>query len=201
MSDNDGSKDRSSRKKPVQTKRKANIRWTTVIILWTFIISGSLSFLTSVYLPHVGWLFALFFILLFIALGIGFDILGIAVTASSETRFHSMAAKRVAGATEALALIRSAEKVSNFCNDVVGDISGILCGSAATVLMTNLTFALHAEDNDNLGAAIGIIITALVSAFTVGGKSVGKGVAMKNAEDILFLAGRVIHIFKRSDKR
>ena len=37
-----------------------------------------------------------------------------------------MAAHKEAGAIEALRLIRNAEKVASFCNDVVGDISSIV---------------------------------------------------------------------------
>ena len=65
---------------------------------------------------------ALAFVVLacFILLGIVFDIIGVAVTAADERPFHSMAAHRTPGAREALGLIRKANKVSSFCNDVVG---------------------------------------------------------------------------------
>ena len=64
----------------------------------------------------------------FIGLGIVFDIIGVAVTAADERPFHSMAAHKTPGAREALGLIRRANKVSSFCNDVVGDICGIISG-------------------------------------------------------------------------
>lgn len=52
--------------------------------------------------------------------------------------FHSMAAHREKGAKEALMLLRSASRVSSVCNDVVGDICGIVSGSTAAVIVTRL---------------------------------------------------------------
>ena len=48
----------------------------------------------------------------FIALGIVFDIIGVAVTAADPRPFHSMAAHQEKGATEALILLRNAGRVS-----------------------------------------------------------------------------------------
>ena len=65
-------------------------------------------------------------LLLIVFLGILFDIIGVAVMSANEKPFHSMAAKKLPGAVEAMKLLRSAEKVSSFCNDVVGDICGVV---------------------------------------------------------------------------
>ena len=56
--------------------------------------------------------------------------IGIAVTVATPKTFNSMATKNVRGARACINLIRKASKVSSFCNDVIGDICGILSGSA-----------------------------------------------------------------------
>ena len=132
----------------------------------------------------------------FILLGILFDIIGVAVTAADEKPFHSMAARRTPGAREALGLIRKAEKVSSFCNDVVGDICGIISGSTAAVIVRQTQQALSLRS-----VAISLAITAVVSGLTIGGKAVGKAVAIENSTAVLQLVGRFLHLFSRKKKR
>jgi Mg2+/Co2+ transporter CorB len=81
----------------------------------------------------------------FVFVGIVFDIIGVAVTSASPKPFHSMASHREAGAAEALTLLRNAEKVSSFCNDVVGDISGIISGTTAAIIAARLMEDLSTE--------------------------------------------------------
>ena len=81
-----------------------------------------MSLCSGAVLEDAGYVSATLILLLFILLGIMFDIIGVAVTAANPKPFNSMAAHRVKGAKEALYLIRNAEKVASFCNDVVGDI-------------------------------------------------------------------------------
>jgi hypothetical protein len=72
-----------------------------------------------------------------------FDIIGVAVTAADERPFHSMAAHKEKGAAEALYLLHNASHVSSFCNDVVGDICGIVSGTTAAVIVSRLQSALN----------------------------------------------------------
>ena len=74
----------------------------------------------------------------FIALGIVFDMIGIAAASGTEREFHSMAAHKVRGAREAVWMLRNAEKVSSICNDVVGDICGIISGATGALIAANL---------------------------------------------------------------
>ena len=78
----------------------------------------------------------------FIGLGILFDIIGVAVTAADPRPFHSMAAHKEPGAKEALMLLRNAGRVSSVCNDVVGDICGIVSGTTTAVIVVRLQAAL-----------------------------------------------------------
>ena len=47
---------------------------------------------------------------------------------------NAMASRKVPEAMEALHLIRNANRVSSFCNDVIGDICGVISGSASAVI-------------------------------------------------------------------
>ena len=146
-------------------------------------ISAVLSLLSSEVLESAGLILACGVLAFFILLGIAFDIVGVAVTA---------AARKVPGAREALRLIRRANQVSSFCNDVVGDICGIVSGTTAAVIVLRLqeTFSL---------ASVGtsLAVTALVSGLTIGGKAVGKTFAIEKSTAVLQIVGRVLHVFSR----
>ena len=81
-----------------------------------------------------------------------------------------MAAHRVPGAQEALKLLRNAEKVSSFCNDVVGDICGIISGTASASIV--LLILANRQSVGTRAQLLEIGMAALVSGLTVGGKAV-----------------------------
>jgi hypothetical protein len=173
--------------KPKSTK-PSGARWVIVIVGWTFVISVALSFLSDRAMTLVGAAPALLILLLFIALGIAFDVLGLAAATAQEAPFHSMASRRVKGAAEGLRLVRNADRVSNFCNDVVGDISGIISGSVAAVLVTRL-----AGGDEMADVLLTLLVTGLLSALTVGGKALGKSFALRQNTRIVLFAGKLIH--------
>ena len=109
-------------------------------------------------------LLALLILALFIGLGILFDIIGVAVTAADPRPFHSMAAHKEKGAKEALKLLRNADRVSSVCNDVVGDICGIVSGATGAVIVARLQKGL---DLESVLSSVGV--TALISGATIGG--------------------------------
>ena len=135
---------------------------------------------------------ALLILLLFIGLGIVFDIIGVAVTAADPKPFHSMASHKEKGAKQALMLLRSADRVSSVCNDVVGDICGIVSGATGAVIVAQLQTGFHVQS-----VLISVGVTALVSGLTIGGKAVGKPFAMKQSTRVVYLAGRFLYLFRR----
>ena len=130
---------------------------------------------------------AFFILLILIALGTVFDMMGIAVASADETPFHSMASHGVKSAYRAIKLIRNAEKVSNFCNDVVGDIMGILSGSVAGIIVISLS--------NESSVWLSVIITSIVSALTVGFKAAGKGFAITKSNLIVYYFAVIIDFF------
>jgi CBS domain containing-hemolysin-like protein len=121
-----------------------------------------------------------------------FDIIGVAVATCDETPLIAMSSKKIKQAAYALPLLKNREIVSNFCNDVVGDICGIVSGAAgATISIKVLLFATSMSDT-----LVGIGISSLTAALTVGGKAWGKKIAMKNHKRIVIFLGSVVHFFK-----
>lgn len=191
MNSNDSeprSKAKKNKKKP--QKKSGTLRWIVTIFFITIVISALISFLSSTVLEGVGIAVAFAVLLLIVLVGILFDIIGVAVISASEKPFHSMASKKVPGAMEALALLRNAEKASSFCNDVVGDICGVVSGSASAII------AVQAFASINSNTVSQLIMSALVAGLTIAGKAFGKNFAMQKSTQIVFLVSRTIYYIK-----
>ena len=182
----------SKKKQEKKGKGEGRFRWAIQVFFLSVVLSAVLSLASEEALDGAGMALAFVVLACFILLGIVFDIIGVAVTAADERPFHSMAAHRTPGAREALGLIRKASKVSSFCNDVVGDICGIISGSTAAIIVTRLQEAFSLRS-----VVISLAITALVSGLTIGGKAVGKTFAIEKSTAVLQLVGRVLHLFSR----
>ena len=181
--------DPSAKKK----ERNKTLRWVITIFLVTILVSGTISLVSEEIMAASSMIVAFCILLAIVFIGIIFDIIGVAVTSADEKPFHSMAARKVPGAQDAIRLLRSAERVSSICNDVVGDICGVVSGSAsATItaqLMTNFEFSQP--------RIVGLIMSALVAALTVGGKAVGKTFAMHSCTGIVHTVGKIIYRFRK----
>ncbi len=193
--DADGTTKKKAEKDKKSKKDSGRAWWAVQVFCISVVLSGALSFASGEVLEGAGLALAFAVLAAFIVLGIVFDIIGVAVTAADEKPFHSMAAHRTPGAKEALGLIRRASKVSSFCNDVVGDICGIISGSTAAVIVVRLQSAFSLRS-----ALISLAVTALVSGLTIGGKAMGKAFAIDKSTAVLQLVGRVLHLFSGKKK-
>ena len=167
------------------TKReqKKQAKWVVTIFCVTILVSATISFLSNEIMAASGMLVAVLILLAIVAIGIVFDIVGVAVTSADEKPFHSMASRRVPGAKEAIALLRNAGKVSSICNDVVGDICGVVSGAASASIAARVL----AMGDFSLPQLVTLAMSALVAGLTVGGKAVGKTVAIRSCTDIVYL--------------
>lgn len=173
-------KDTKTLSKKELNQRKQR-RWVIMVTIGTFISTLVFTYISDTVLANAP-LFASFIILFaIIGLGIVADIVGVAVTAVNIEPINAMAAKKIVGAKTAVMLVKNAPRVSNVCNDVIGDICGIVSGatsvSIATQLLLNYPF-LNA-------AIISLLMSAGVACMTVGGKALGKDYAMTNATNII----------------
>ena len=179
-----------------EAKPRSYWRWVLRIFLMSVLLSAVLSFASGVALTDAGYALAAAVLVAFVLLGILFDILGVAVTAADPRVFHSMAAHREKGAKEALFLLKNAEKASSFCNDVVGDICGIVSGSTAAAIVLRLQASF-----DTQSILISIAVTALISGLTIGGKAIGKRLAVNRCTEVVFRAAQVLRVLHIGNKR
>lgn len=172
-------------------ERMKTIRWVVTIFLTTILISGTISFISDELMAVSSIGIAFVILLVIVLIGIIFDVIGVAVTSANESPFHSMAARKVPGSLEALRLLRKAERVSSICNDVIGDICGVVSGSASATIaaqvLQHFTFSVPQIAT--------LIMSALVAGLTVGGKAIGKTFAINSCTKIVHTTGKVIWAF------
>lgn len=183
------SKDRKNNgSKSNENQKKSNYKWVLIITLWTFILSTIVSVVSETILRNFEIVFAFITLILVIVFGVFFDIIGIAVTAADEKTFHSMGANKIREAKYAVKLVRNAGKVSNFCNDVIGDISGIISGAAGTIIVMKLVNEFSISEF----TLVSVVMTGFIASLTVGGKAIGKELAINKSEKIIFITSKVI---------
>ena len=171
-------------------KIKPDWKWISTAFGTTIGISATMSFLSNEVLSGGGLVLSFVVLLSIVLLGILFDIIGMSVTAAEEKPFHSMAAKKVPEAPIAIWMLRRAERVSSICNDVVGDICGVVSGSASATIAAQILSSFELS----FASVVPLILSSLVAALTVGGKAVGKGIAVASCTDIVYHAGQVIYL-------
>lgn len=163
-------------------------RFVRVAII-TFLISIGLTLLSRGFLSWLGTFSSFLLLLAIVSVGIVFDTVGVATTAAEERPFHAMAADKVAGAKEAVWLVRNADRVSSFTQDIVGDIAGTLSGAIGALIVVRIV-AMRPSLNETLAATM---VVAAVAAITVGGKAWAKGIAIDRRTHIVLQAGRFLH--------
>ena len=177
-------------------QRKKTIVWVVTIFFVTILVSGTISFISDLIMEGSTLIVAFVILLAIVLLGILFDIIGVAVTSADESPFHSMAARKVPGAQDAIRLLRNAERVSSICNDVVGDICGVVSGSASATIAA----LVIAATNFSWPQMITLMMSALVAGLTVGGKAIGKTFAMGSCTEIVHTVGKILWAFRNIPK-
>jgi len=172
-------------------RTKTNHRWIIKIVVISIAASMVFTLASTEILGRAGYVVSFAILAVFIALGIVFDMIGLAVATATEAPFHSMAAHRERGATESLRLIKNADKVTSFCNDVVGDVTGIISGTTAALIAARLMDGLSTEN-----LLFPLLISGLVAGLTVGGKAVGKVFTFNNSNAIVMKVGKLINFLR-----
>lgn len=159
--------------------------WISIIFVLTFVLSFIFASLSNL-AANMNVLFISVGLVLFIFIGILFDMIGVAVLSCEESTFHAKASRKIKGARECIGLIKNANRTSSVCNDVIGDICGIVSGTLTASLVVMLLDT----------PLMAIFLTAVVSSLTVGGKAIGKKIAIKKCENIVFCVGKIIYFFE-----
>ena len=175
-----------------EKKSLIEFKWVGIITVLAFIISLVFSAVSQSIIPNVQVVISIILVLAIIFLGIIFDMVGVAVTVADVKVFNAMAAKKVKGSKVALKLIKNAPKVSSICNDVIGDICGIISGSGGAAIAAILAIELGTQ-----AIIPSLLISALIASLTIGGKSLGKGIAVAKANFIIDKFSKVLSIFSK----
>ena len=185
------SKDKDKRVR--KNKKPAVNLWALQIFFLTFVLSLSFSVMSELLLAKSNVVIALTLLSILITINILFDIVAIAVTSCNIEPFLSMASKKIKGSKTAVKLIKNAEKVNNICSDVIGDICGIVTGA----LGATIVLKIFSEGGTNYDTAIiSILFSSITAAITVGGKAIGKKIAITNNQQIIFFVAKVLSVFK-----
>lgn len=168
---------------------KENRKWIVTTFILTFILAMLFGGVSNVVIEKMNLIMAIIVLALVIALGIVFDMIGMAIATCEEAPFHAKAAKKHSGAKEVLRLLKAKDKATNVCNDLIGDICGIVSGSAGALIAIKLSMILSIDI-----VIVSLVLSAFVAMITVGGKAIGKGISMNNAENIMYMVGAAIHL-------
>lgn len=175
----------------MKANKKINYRWILRTFLMTFTLAVIFSVVSEALMRNVNVFSAFLMLMIIIFIGIFFDAIGIAVAAANERPFHAMASAKVKSAKYSILLIKNASKVSNFCNDVIGDIAGIISGTTIGIIIGAID-QYHVPSS--LYPYLSIGISGVVAAMTVGGKAIGKEIAITRAKEVVDFTGKVIYV-------
>lgn len=145
---------------------------------------------SEILMERTNILTALILLLVIIGINVGFDVIGIAATAATEKPHHAKAANRVTGARQTVFLVRNADTVANFANDIVGDVTGALSGGMAASIILELIQTYPQLETQEIW--MNTLMIGLVASLTVTGKALGKSFAIYEADEIMGRVGNLL---------
>jgi len=169
-----------------------NKSWVVKVFILTFIICMLISGLSNFIAANSNLIILFIITIIIIFIGIIFDIIGTAVLTADEATFHAKASNKIKGSRESIKLIKNASNIANFCNDIIGDICGIVSGSMGAMIA--IYFANKLSINPTITA---LIVSSIISSIMVGGKAIGKNIAIKKSDKIIFQVGKLLNKTKR----
>lgn len=161
------------------------LNWPIKVFFITFLLAAIFSGATSL-VANLNIIALSLILVLVIFVGIIFDMIGVAALTSKKENFHAMASKKIKGSKEAISLLKNPNMIATVCNDVVGDICGIVSGGFGALLAISIS-----ESLDISVVVSTIIVTAIISSLTVSGKAIGKIIAIKKADNIIFRVAKL----------
>jgi len=171
-------------------RRRKSWKHLLLVFVLTFVIAAVAGGASEFLMRHTTLAIAWVILLVVILIHILFDIVGIAATAASEAPHHARAANKVHGARQSVFLVRNADLVANFANDIIGDVTGTLSGAMAASIVLDI---LHLYSGmAEMEIWLNTLMLALVASITVTGKAVGKNLAIREANEIVAVVGGIL---------
>lgn len=174
-------------------------KWAFKIFLLALSMSFVFSLLSQTILSSIGIVMAIITIVFFIIISVIFDMIGVAITCTTEEFFLERKNKEK-GANVGLWMKKNSEKVCSFCNDVVGDICGILSGASGACVILSIT--QHIETASFI-AIVSSLVSAVIAGLTIFSKALMKSYAINNANSFILKIGKFIEnsIFYRKKQK
>ena len=164
--------------------------WIIKAFVLTFFITIIISGLSNIIAENSNIIILSIITFIILILGIIFDTIGTAVLTADEATFHAKASNKIKGSKQAIKLIKNASTIASFCNDVIGDICGIVSGSMGAMIA--IYFANKLSLNHTITA---LLVSSIISSLTVGGKAISKKIAVLKSDEIIFIVGKLLHNF------
>ena len=177
-----------------RNKKKNQWIWPIIVLVLSVTLSFCFSVLSELALSKSTIIVAILVIGVFVFLAILTDMIGLAIASSNIEHFTAMASRKVKGSKQAIALVKSADKVSSVLNDVIGDVCGILSGAAGASII-----AIIGVNNagDFMSILVPSLVAAIIAGLTIAGKALFKKVAIKHSNAITLSFAKFINFFTR----
>jgi CBS domain containing-hemolysin-like protein len=179
---------------------KDSLKWSTKITLITLTLAAFFAIISSFLLGEAPLAIGMVVVIIIILVGITADTIGLSAAASSEKPFHAMASKKIKGSKEAVQICRHAPVFSSFFNDVIGDICGVVSGTATAAVVIQLVSSLGQAENHVIHFIVAVVFTSVVAALTVGGKAICKTFAIRSSTNIILYIGKICYHLDHSFK-
>jgi len=167
--------------------------WILKAFIISFVIAFQFNLISNVVISKFDNIIILIIIdIIFIMIGILFDICGTAVLTAEESTFHSMSSKRVKGAKTAVNLIKNNHRIASIFCDIIGDICGIISGGICALISILISTKYNVS-----AVLILVLISSITSSLTIGGKAIGKQYAIKKSDIIVHNLSKILEKFKR----
>ena len=165
--------------------------WIIKAFILTFFLALIISGISNLIVERCGFIVLLIITIIIVLIGIIADIIGTSVLTANEATFHAKASNKIKGSKESINLIKNNSNIANFCNDIIGDICGIVSGSMGAMIA--IYASMHLTINNTLST---LLISSIISSIMVGGKAIGKEIAVKKSDEIIFIVGNILSKFK-----
>lgn len=171
---------------------KTNYKWIFTVFLLSFFLAMFFTFVAETVISNVSLIAGIIITLIIVFIGIICDMVGVAASTVKIEPFNAMASKKIKEAKTALMLIRNKDKVSSIFCDVVGDVCGVITGSAGAAIIVGIVLISHMNT-----LLVSLVIMGLLSTLTITGKAIGKNIAMNNSTKIIRFVAKILSIFKK----
>jgi CBS domain containing-hemolysin-like protein len=186
----------NTKKTKEKRKKKRNL-WPLKALLISFALAAVVNVGSELILTGTKLWISIVITVIIVLIGVFFDIIGTATTSCDIQPFLAMASRKVKGAKTAVKLAKKADAVSSVCNDIVGDICGIVSGGCASTIVLAILSATTTLSPDKMNLWLSVLVYTIISTLTISLKAVGKGYAVKNANKIVFATAKTLCLFNK----